>query len=165
MRALLPNHLLHLSRSQARTLLVRFQACELSSSSSSPPHNSRDVRVSVWWDFKSCAVPDDMDASKVAPAIAQAVRANGIKGPIHINAFGDVSSLSKRQLQALASTGIQFTHFPHGSFLPSLLFSPSHLKLLTVPLFQLLASHTFFSFYWLTKICWSRSLDNGRSKV
>ncbi|KAH1112537.1 hypothetical protein AAZX31_04G197400 [Glycine max] len=115
MRALLPNHLLHLSRSQARTLLVRFQACELSSSSSSPPHNSRDVRVSVWWDFKSCAVPDDMDASKVAPAIAQAVRANGIKGPIHINAFGDVSSLSKRQLQALASTGIQFTHFPHGA--------------------------------------------------
>ncbi|RZC17717.1 hypothetical protein D0Y65_010453 [Glycine soja] len=49
-----------------------------------------DVRVLVWWDFKSFAVPDDVDTLKVAPAIAQAVRANGIKGPIHITAFGNL---------------------------------------------------------------------------
>ncbi|KAH1255281.1 hypothetical protein GmHk_04G011487 [Glycine max] len=114
MRALLRNHLLHLSCSPARTLLVRLQACELSSSSSSPPRDSRYVRVSVWWDLRSCPVPDDVDPLKVAPAIRQAVRANGIKGPIAINAFGNLSSLPEHHLDTLASSGIQITHFPQG---------------------------------------------------
>ncbi|XP_028230600.1 uncharacterized protein LOC114410891 [Glycine soja] len=128
MRALLRNHLLHLSRSPARTLLVRLQACELSSSSSSPPHTSREVSVSVWWDLMSCPVPNDVNPLKAAPAITQAVRANGIKGPIDINAFGDFNFLSERLLDALGSSDIPVTHFPRGSFLPFLLFSPSHFK-------------------------------------
>ncbi|KAG4392738.1 hypothetical protein AAZX31_04G184300 [Glycine max] len=114
MRALLRNHLLHLSRSPARTLLVRLQACELSSSSSSPPHTSREVSVSVWWDLMSCPVPNDVNPLKAAPAITQAVRANGIKGPIDINAFGDFNFLSERLLDALGSSDIPVTHFPRG---------------------------------------------------
>ena len=68
-------------------------------------------------------MPDDVDPLKVAPAIRQAVRANGIKGPIAINAFGNLSSLPEHHLDTLASSGIQITHFPQGSFLPFLLFS------------------------------------------
>ena len=83
----------------------------------------------------SCPVPNDVNPLKAAPAITQAVRANGIKGPIDINAFGDFNFLSERLLDALGSSDIPVTHFPRGSFLPFLLFSPSHLKLLTVPLF------------------------------
>ncbi|CAJ1974670.1 unnamed protein product [Sphenostylis stenocarpa] len=93
---------------QAPTLLLQLQACAFSSSST--PHHSRDVRVSVWWDFKSCTVPDDVDASKVGPAIVKAVRANGVKGPLHIAAFGNVNVLPKPDKDALASTGIQFIH-------------------------------------------------------
>ncbi|KAK7330596.1 hypothetical protein VNO77_24792 [Canavalia gladiata] len=114
MKPLLRKNLLFLSSSSSpRVLLTRFQACELSSS----PHqwreeeeSSRNVRVSVWWDFKNCNVPTGFDASKVAPAIMDAVRANGIKGPLTITAFGDVHSLSKANQEALAYTGIRFTH-------------------------------------------------------
>ncbi|CAJ1974624.1 unnamed protein product [Sphenostylis stenocarpa] len=112
MMALLRNHLFHFSRSPAPTLLLQLQACAFSSSST--PHHSRDVRVSVWWDFKSCTVPDDVDASKVGPAIVKAVRANGIKGPLHITAFGNVNVLPKPDMNALASTGIEFIHIFNG---------------------------------------------------
>ncbi|KAL2339413.1 hypothetical protein Fmac_007353 [Flemingia macrophylla] len=107
MRCVLRKCLWHLS---TRTLLVRVQACELSSSS----HHSRNVRVSVWWDFKNCAVPASVEASKVAPAITKAVRANGIKGPLHITAFGDILMLSRPNQDALANTGIQLFHVPNG---------------------------------------------------
>ncbi|XP_020210769.1 uncharacterized protein LOC109795685 [Cajanus cajan] len=110
MRFLLRRHLWHFSASPARTLLLRLRACELSSS----PDCSRNVRVSVWWDFKNCDVPAGVDPSKVAPAITKALRANGIKGPLHITAFGDVLMLSKPNRDALANTGIQFTHVPKG---------------------------------------------------
>jgi len=132
MRALLRDHLFR-SRSPAPTLLLRLQACEFSSShssfsssssSTSAPNHSRDVRVSVWWDFQSCAVPDDVEASKVAPAIEKAVRANGIKGPLHITAFGNPHLLPKPNQEALASSGIQVIHIPGGLF-----FSPSSLKI------------------------------------
>jgi len=92
-------------------------------------HDSRDVKVSVWWDFENCQVPAGVDASKVAPAITKAVRASGIKGPLRINAFGDVLLLSKSNQQALSHTGIDFTHIPGFS---SILFfnSSPHLTLL-----------------------------------
>nr|KYP65317.1 hypothetical protein KK1_011550 [Cajanus cajan] len=71
---------------------------------------SRNVRVWAWWDFKSCAVPGGFDAAKVAPAIMEAVRANGIKGPLSITAFGDVLQLPRYRQEALAYTGVRFTH-------------------------------------------------------
>lgn len=73
-------------------------------------HESRDVKVSVWWDFENCQVPAGVNALDVAPAITKAVRASGIKGPLRINAFGDVLQLSKPNRQALSHTGIHFTH-------------------------------------------------------
>ncbi|BAT79197.1 hypothetical protein LR48_Vigan04g132500 [Vigna angularis] len=77
-------------------------------------HESRNVKVSVWWDFENCQVPAGVDVSNVAPAITKAVRASGIKGPLRINAFGDILQLSKSNRQALSHTGIHFTHIRGG---------------------------------------------------
>ncbi|KAL9313820.1 hypothetical protein ACSQ67_019272 [Phaseolus vulgaris] len=93
-------------------------------------HHSRDVKVSVWWDFENCQVPAGVDALDVAPAITKAVRASGIKGPLRINAFGDVLQLSKPNQQALSHTGIHFTHIPGFS---SLLFFNSSPRLTLLP--------------------------------
>ncbi|XP_058786560.1 uncharacterized protein LOC131661147 [Vicia villosa] len=106
--------------SQSRTLLVRFHLCEFSSSHTPYSHwkrhdeESRNVRVSVWWDFENCNVPAGVNVSKVAPAITDAVRANGIKGPVHITAFGDVYQISRPNQEALAFTGIHLNHIPNG---------------------------------------------------
>ncbi|XP_061342859.1 uncharacterized protein LOC133289022 [Gastrolobium bilobum] len=121
MRSLLYKNLLFLSSScsssPARALHVRLQVCELSSS----PHywrrveeESRNVRVSVWWDFENCNLPVGVNVSKIAPAITEAVRANGIRGPLHITAFGDVLQLSKANQEVLACTGIHLSHVPNG---------------------------------------------------
>ncbi|KAK2995471.1 hypothetical protein RJ640_009996 [Escallonia rubra] len=74
---------------------------------------SRNVKVSVWWDFENCSLPFDMNAFRVAQSITAAIRANGIKGPIQITAFGDVFQLSRRNQEALSSTGINIAHIPH----------------------------------------------------
>ncbi|CAJ1974623.1 unnamed protein product [Sphenostylis stenocarpa] len=74
----------------------------------------RDIKISVWWDFENCQVPVGVDVWDVAPAITKAVRASGIKGPLRINAFGDVMQLSKSNREALSHTGIDFTHNPGG---------------------------------------------------
>lgn len=55
---------------------------------------------------------------KVGQSIAAAVRANGIKGPVQITAFGDMLQLSRSSQEALSATGINLTHIPHGSFSP-----------------------------------------------
>ncbi|XP_027079387.1 uncharacterized protein [Coffea arabica] len=75
---------------------------------------SRNVRVSVWWDFENCNVPAGTNVFKVAPAITAAIRANGIKGPIQITAFGDVMQLSRVNQEAFSSTGMNLTHIPRG---------------------------------------------------
>ncbi|XP_027336955.1 uncharacterized protein LOC113850572 [Abrus precatorius] len=112
MKSLLRRNIFFLSSSSPGAL----QARELSSS----PHqwsrcgeeeeSSRNVRVSVWWDFKNCHVPEGYDASKVAFAIMQAVRTNGIKGPLNITAFGNVHQLSQSNQEALVYTGIRLSH-------------------------------------------------------
>ncbi|XP_038705885.1 uncharacterized protein LOC120001577 isoform X2 [Tripterygium wilfordii] len=75
---------------------------------------SRNVRVSVWWDFENCHVPVGANVFKVAQAITAAVRANGINGPVQITAFGDMMQLSRANQEALSSTGISLTHVPTG---------------------------------------------------
>ncbi|XP_020212108.1 uncharacterized protein LOC109796744 [Cajanus cajan] len=99
-----------LRKKQLLALGVGVQARQWSSCYS----ESRNVKVSVWWDFENCQVPVGMDAMDVAPAITKAVRAHGIKGPLRINAFGDVLQLSRPNQLALAHTGIHFTHIPGG---------------------------------------------------
>ncbi|KAK7265583.1 hypothetical protein RJT34_33204 [Clitoria ternatea] len=119
MRLLLRSHLWYLSSSSSSTtLLIHLQPRHLSSF---PSHQwklqqeeeqveSRNVSVSVWWDFKNCNLPLGFDASKVAPAIMHAVRTNGIKGPLNITAFGDVHQLSRTFQESLAYTGVRLTH-------------------------------------------------------
>lgn len=51
---------------------------------------------------------------KVAPAVTAALRANGIKGPVQITAFGDVYQLSRPNQEALSATGINIYHVPQG---------------------------------------------------
>jgi len=75
-------------------------------------------RVSVWWDFDNCGVPSDISFLNVAPSIMGVLRANGIKGPIHIDAYGDVSQLSQIKQEALFLSGIDLHHIPGSVFLP-----------------------------------------------
>ena len=53
---------------------------------------------------------------KIAHMITAAVRANGIKGPVQITAFGNILQLSRTNQEALPSTGINIAHVPNGMF-------------------------------------------------
>lgn len=75
---------------------------------------SRNVRVSVWWDFENCSLPAGANVFRASQSITAAIRANGIKGPVQITAFGDVLQLSRSNEEALSSTGINLNHVPHG---------------------------------------------------
>ncbi|KAL3813224.1 hypothetical protein ACJIZ3_014492 [Penstemon smallii] len=75
---------------------------------------SRSVRVSVWWDFENCNLPISVNVFRVSQCITNAIRANGIKGPIQITAFADVMQISRTNQEALSSTGISLTHVPSG---------------------------------------------------
>lgn len=87
----------------------------LSHSSRRYEDESRNVRVSVWWDFENCHIPVGVNVFRVAQTISAAIRANGMKGPIQITAFGDVQQLSRANQEALSSTGINLAHIPNGS--------------------------------------------------
>ncbi|CAN6335638.1 unnamed protein product [Urochloa humidicola] len=79
-----------------------------------PPHDeeSRAVRVSVWWDFENCHIPNGVNVCRVAPRVSAALRAAGIRGPLSITAFGDVLQLARSSQEALAATGISISHIP-----------------------------------------------------
>ncbi|XP_057736824.1 uncharacterized protein LOC130954100 [Arachis stenosperma] len=121
MRPFLPKCLFFSSSPARALLLLPLQLSQFSSSSHSPSYHprrleeeSRHVRVSVWWDFENCQVPNTINVSKIATVITEAVRANGIKGPVHITAFGDVLQLSRSNQEALSYTGIHLAHVPNG---------------------------------------------------
>ncbi|XP_022750985.1 uncharacterized protein LOC111299799 isoform X2 [Durio zibethinus] len=82
--------------------------------SHSHDEESRHVKVSVWWDFENCHLPAGVNVFKIAYMITAAVRANGIKGPVQITAFGDILQLSRANQEALSSTGINLAHVPSG---------------------------------------------------
>lgn len=84
------------------------------------------MKVSVWWDFENCNLPVGANVFKAAHLITAAVRANGIKGPVHITAFGDIFQLSRANQEALSSTGISLTHIPQGYFSNLVIFCLSH---------------------------------------
>lgn len=71
-------------------------------------------------------MPAGVNVFKVAHAITAAIRANGMKGPIQITAFGDVLQLSRANQEALSSTGINLTHVPQGLFPTAFFFSDCH---------------------------------------
>uniref|UniRef100_A0A7N0ZXM2 HTH OST-type domain-containing protein n=1 Tax=Kalanchoe fedtschenkoi TaxID=63787 RepID=A0A7N0ZXM2_KALFE len=74
----------------------------------------RNVRVSVWWDLETCNLPLAANAYRIPHNITAALRANGIRGPLHISAFGNVFKLPKTTQDALSSTGITLSHIPSG---------------------------------------------------
>ncbi|KAI3974666.1 hypothetical protein MKX01_029656 [Papaver californicum] len=92
----------------------------------------KTVRVSVWWDFENCQVPNGVNVAKVAQRITSALRTNGIKGPVTITAFGDVLQLSRDNQESLSATGISLYHVPCGknnadrSLLVDLVYWVSH---------------------------------------
>ncbi|XP_065010154.1 uncharacterized protein LOC135581175 [Musa acuminata AAA Group] len=88
-----------------------------SSSSFSTRHyeeECKNVKVAVFWDFENCNIPVGVNVFRVVHRITSALRSNGIKGPVTITAFGDVSQLSRTTQEALACTGVCLTHVPHG---------------------------------------------------
>lgn len=114
--------------------LSRFSATSFHSSHNPSYHSrrheedGRNVKVSVWWDFENCTLPPGVNVFKVAHSVTAAIRANGIKGPIQITAFGDMVQLPRPNQEALSSTGINLTHIPNGNllyffFLPIILYA------------------------------------------
>lgn len=71
------------------------------------------MKITVWWDFENCNIPVGVNPHRVGNRIITAIRSSGIKGPVTINAFGDVSQLPRATQEALTSTGISLTHVPH----------------------------------------------------
>jgi hypothetical protein len=66
----------------------------------------------VWWDFENCHIPNGVNICRVAPRLAAALRAAGIRGPLSITAFGDVLQLARSSQEALAATGVSISHVP-----------------------------------------------------
>ncbi|GAB2232113.1 hypothetical protein Droror1_Dr00011136 [Drosera rotundifolia] len=100
-------------------LFLLSRSSPISSLAATPHHDggeaaSRNVRVSVWWDFENCGVPVGVNVYRVAQSITAAVRGNGIKGPVRITAFGDVLQMSRANQVALSVTGVNLTHIPGG---------------------------------------------------
>ncbi|TVU26719.1 hypothetical protein EJB05_29278, partial [Eragrostis curvula] len=70
------------------------------------------VKVTVWWDFQKCLLPSGANAFRLGARITAALRSVGIRGPVEINAFGDVTLFTRDEQEALAATGITFSHVP-----------------------------------------------------
>lgn len=114
-----------------------------SSMSSQNEEISRNVRVSVWWDMGNCPIPNEGNALKIARNITDALRVNGIKGPVSITAFCDFRQVSKPVQDNLRLTGVSLKHIPGGkdvterSLLADLVFwasenpPPAHLFLIS----------------------------------
>ena len=66
----------------------------------------------MWWDYDNCALPSGVNAYQIARRILSALRSSGIRGPVSINAFGDMRKMSRSTQEALVSTGICLTHVP-----------------------------------------------------
>jgi hypothetical protein len=82
----------------------------------------RAVKVSVWWDFENCQVPQTVNVCRVAQRVSAALRAAGVRGPLSITAFGDVIQLSRGTQEALAATGVAISHVPSSCVVPPPIF-------------------------------------------
>ncbi|XP_078434643.1 uncharacterized protein LOC144705726 [Wolffia australiana] len=94
---------------------------------------SKSVKVAVWWDFENCSVPNGVNAFRVSHRIISALRVHGIRGPVSITAFGDITRLSRSIQDALCASGVCLTHVPNSgknssdrSLLADLVYWVSH---------------------------------------
>ncbi|CAM8879452.1 unnamed protein product [Rhodiola kirilowii] len=76
--------------------------------------DARNVRVSVWWDFENIHLLTTVSPYQVSQRITAALRANGIKGPVQISAYGNIYQLTRSIQEAFSSTGISLIHVPAG---------------------------------------------------
>ncbi|KAF0889219.1 hypothetical protein E2562_022471 [Oryza meyeriana var. granulata] len=74
---------------------------------------SKAVKVSVWWDFENCNIPNGVSACRFAPRVTAALRSAGIRGPLSITAFGDVIQLARSSQEDLLTTGVSISHVPN----------------------------------------------------
>ncbi|XP_062203284.1 uncharacterized protein LOC133905494 [Phragmites australis] len=95
-----------------RRLASHPRGCRRLASAAGGGGENRAVRVSVWWDFENCHIPNGVNVLRVAPRVAAALRAAGIRGPLSITAFGDVLQLARSSQEALAATGVSISHVP-----------------------------------------------------
>eukprot|EP00250_Pteridium_aquilinum_P011020 c19786_g1_i1 orf=100-2622(-) len=78
------------------------------------------AEVGVFWDLNRCGVVEgqaemEVEASRIAPNIVQALRSSGFSGPVSIHAYGNTRSFSHhRFLQSLLATGVDLHHVPGG---------------------------------------------------
>nr|CAB3489204.1 unnamed protein product [Digitaria exilis] len=78
---------------------------------------SKAVRVTVWWDIHSCRLPPRVIPGRLGPRVTEALRRAGIRGPVEITAFGDVTSIPLAEQEALNDTGVALSHLPSGCVL------------------------------------------------
>ncbi|XP_021728125.1 uncharacterized protein LOC110695208 isoform X2 [Chenopodium quinoa] len=113
-----PSKILFISLFSTSSSSESPNSCRKYSSSPSPSRRhdeeSKNVKVSVWWDIENCSVPNGINVFKITHAITSAIRENGIKGPVQVTAFGDVLCLSRANQEALTSTGVNLVHVPRG---------------------------------------------------
>jgi hypothetical protein len=79
---------------------------------------SKAVKVTVWWDFQRCRLPSRADPRCLVPRLTAALRRAGIRGPVDVTAFGDVTRIPTDDREALADTGVSLSHVPY-SCVPS----------------------------------------------
>ncbi|CAL4982355.1 unnamed protein product [Urochloa decumbens] len=73
---------------------------------------SKAVKVAVWWDFQKCCLPPSVNPRCLGPRVTAALRGAGIRGPVEITAFGDVTRAPRADLEVLTDTGITLSHSP-----------------------------------------------------
>lgn len=72
----------------------------------------RTAKTMVWWDIKSCPVPEGYDPLLVRRSIESVLSDKQYCGPLTIIALGNLEDIPLEDLQAYSSSGIVMKHDP-----------------------------------------------------
>ncbi|KAF2606946.1 hypothetical protein F2Q68_00045432 [Brassica cretica] len=76
------------------------------------PRELREAKTKVWWDIKSCPVPQGYDPLLVRRSIESVLYKRKYHGPLTIIAFGNLEDIAVEVLRAYSDTGIVMKHDP-----------------------------------------------------
>ncbi|KAL0663581.1 hypothetical protein Bca4012_100418 [Brassica carinata] len=76
------------------------------------PRELREAKTKVWWDIKSCPVPEGYDPLLVRRSIESVLYKRKYHGPLTIIAFGNLEDIAVEVLRAYSDTGIVMKHDP-----------------------------------------------------
>lgn len=76
------------------------------------PPELRTAKTMVWWDIKSCPVPEGYDPLLVRRSIESVLSDKQYCGPLTIIALGNLEDIPLEDLQAYSSSGIVMKHDP-----------------------------------------------------